>query len=77
MMARAKTNLNRPQVEYLADTLKDSANVVLAALVVGQFLEISRSSDTIKQYYIVQVFLQKVPCSHWFLLVISIGIYPS
>lgn len=31
--------LNRPQREHLADKFMDSANIILAALVVGQFVE--------------------------------------
>jgi hypothetical protein len=38
-MAHPKIKLNSPQRKHLADLLKDSANVVLASLVIGQFVE--------------------------------------
>jgi hypothetical protein len=38
-MARRKIKLNTAQRKHLANMLKDSANVVLASLVIGQFVE--------------------------------------
>ena len=38
-MAKTSLHLDKSQREHLADMFKDSANIVLAALVVGQFLE--------------------------------------
>ena len=36
---KKRFSLRRPQYQHLADKLMDSANVLLAALVVGQFVE--------------------------------------
>lgn len=36
---KKRFRLRRPQLQHLADKLMDSANVLLAALVIGQFVE--------------------------------------
>ena len=38
-MVRQKVKFNAVQRKHLADLLKDSANVILASLVIGQFVD--------------------------------------